>query len=89
MIATLNNQLKTLYSKYFGGKIGDIIGGGIVDENAYLSRRPRVLWILKEPYAVGASNNIAELLREKVDQFYEDGTPISVGRWAAAKVMGV
>ena len=86
----MNSQLQRLYRRHFGEQ-SDIIGGGVVDEDAYLESKPKVMWILREPYNMGTCNNTATLLREKMERFYRTGKtmPSAPVPWLGAKVMGV
>jgi hypothetical protein len=90
VIESMSSRLRLLYSQEFAGR-NDIIGGGVVDEDAYVNSKPKVLWILREPYNMATYTNTAELLRQKVERFYQTGTTIqsSPVPWLGAKVMGV
>ncbi|MDO9579270.1 MAG: hypothetical protein Q7J06_01705, partial [Bacteroidales bacterium] len=62
----INEKLERLYIEYYGDK--KIILCGVVDENAYLASKPRIVFVLKEPHTSETGFTIPGGLRRQVQR---------------------
>jgi hypothetical protein len=65
----INEKLKDLYVHYYGEDYeSNIIPCGVVDEKAYLSSKPRIVFVLKEPHSEGLGWSIPNSLINQVEE---------------------
>jgi hypothetical protein len=65
----INEKLHDLYLHYYGEDYKEkIISGGVVNENAYLSSKPRVIFVLKEAHTKKVGWSIPERLMIQVER---------------------
>jgi hypothetical protein len=92
----INQKLGHLYSSYFGRRKNNIIRCGIVSEPEYSSRRPRIVFFLKEANSNDKGWSWPKTVRDQVVKVAHGGyfdsdwraTGYTVGTWAYALHFG-
>ncbi len=83
----INDRLEVLYKNYYGENYPNIVRCGVVDEVKYLSKKPRICFVLKETHSSENGWSLPLSLRRNVDNGMETKfsyTWVQAGIWAYA-----